>query len=72
MSALPPKVDIAQQDENVRFVPKADIARFQWPSERLAMIVDDFKRDQYFARLIDYLDLSGALRHNRSRCQLIP
>jgi hypothetical protein len=25
MSALPPKADIAQVEENVRFVPKADI-----------------------------------------------
>jgi hypothetical protein len=24
MSALPPKADIAQYDDNVRFVPKAD------------------------------------------------
>jgi hypothetical protein len=25
MSALPPKADIVQYDDNVRFVPKADI-----------------------------------------------
>ena len=27
MSALPPKVDIAERDCHVRFVPKADILR---------------------------------------------
>jgi len=26
MSALPPKADIGEHDEHVRFVPKADIA----------------------------------------------
>ena len=25
MSALPPKADIAQHDDNVRFVPKAEV-----------------------------------------------
>jgi len=28
MSALPPKADIAEQDQDVRFVPKADISWF--------------------------------------------
>jgi hypothetical protein len=27
MSALPPKADIVQHDRDVRFVPKADIAK---------------------------------------------
>jgi hypothetical protein len=27
MSALPPKADIAERDQTVRFVPEADIAR---------------------------------------------
>jgi hypothetical protein len=30
MSALPPKADIVQYDDNVRFVPKAD-TRDPWP-----------------------------------------
>ena len=40
MSALPPKADIRQRDWNVRFGPKADIARVGVASEvmRLALL----------------------------------
>jgi hypothetical protein len=34
MSALPPKADIAGRDEDVRFVPKADIGHFIRLSDR--------------------------------------
>src|SRR5215469_16686016 len=33
MSALPPKADIETQSRDVRFVPKADIAVVQWPTQ---------------------------------------
>jgi hypothetical protein len=34
MSALPPKADIAEQDRDVRFVPKADIQGLQFARPR--------------------------------------
>ena len=39
MSALPPKADMSRRDHDVRFVPIADICRFQLRGKRLAMML---------------------------------
>jgi hypothetical protein len=39
MSAFPPKADIAEGNQDVRFVPKADIPTYQLSGERLAMML---------------------------------
>ena len=69
MSALPPKADMVQHDRDVRFVPKADIARLtQSPRQPTAKGLA-YRETESFGRLEidDKLEFVGRLHRQITR-----